>query len=487
MGTVYRARRVADGVLVALKVMNAEYSADAVFQERFRREAAALDLVDHPNVVKRLDHGDEDGVLYLVMEWVEGENLHQRMRRQRLTVVEALGIFRQVAAGMAAVHGAGMVHRDLKPANVLLDWEGNVKVADFGLMRRQDQDEPTLTGSVLQGASFYTSPEARRGGKDSTARGDIYSLGALLYDVLAGHPPAFEAPKLAELSLVGCPPQADQVVSRAMSYRAEDRYGSVGEMLVSLEKEPEPLVPMVRQVVVGTSRWRRTGIVAALLVGAAGSAWWYYPRTTSREGKILSKTEQAAMQWPGAVLIKPDRVAVPLPARTGAMPGIAWENSLGMAFRPVPRSAVLMCIWETRIRDFKVHADACGDDARWISESGIDFTGIRGMLSLTANGVAARSGSWRKPGWEIQDDDPVAGPCLIDAMAFCTWLTWEERKSGKITAEQAYRLPTDEEWSAAAGLPLEGGGTPEEHAAWWPASVHVWPWGGALASAGWRG
>ncbi len=467
MGTVYRARRVSDGLLVALKVMNAEQSGDAVFRERFRREAAALEMLDHPNVVQWLDHGEEDGVLFLAMEWMDGGNLQTKLRTESLSVGEAMGIFHQAAAGLAAVHDAGMVHRDIKPGNILLGPNGEVKLGDFGLMRRHDLDEGSLTLGTLQGATYYTAPELLHGGREADARSDIYSMGVLLYHLLTGKPPTRESPLVAKLGLKDCAPRVDNVISKAMKFDPKERYAGMPEMMTELE------------VGAGAGRkWRRRLLGSAALLTLGFAVWLGWKWRLEAAAPSMNAEDLRAMKLPGAVFIKPGRVAVPLlTPPSGGPPPIAMENSLGMKFRPIPRSATLLCIWETRIQDYKTHAEELVDGAPWIEESNFDFEGAEAMISLRNREWKKFGATWRKPGWEIADDQPVAGRCWIDAAAFCTWLTWVERKAGKIGADQAYRLPTDEEWSAAAGLPVEPGETPEERQESWPKSAHVWAWG----------
>src|ERR1043166_4518049 len=207
MGAVYRARRVHIGDEVALKVLLRKVVADAGLVERFRREARAAAALRHPNVVAIYDFGearDEDAPAYIVMELVEGESLRHLLRREGCLKPErAVALMRDICAGVGAAHRKQIFHRDLKPDNVIVlppDEEREretVKVVDFGLAKLRDAaGAPTLTetGAVM-GTPHYMSPEQCRGER-LDARSDVYSLGAMLYEMLAGSPP-FTAPSLA--------------------------------------------------------------------------------------------------------------------------------------------------------------------------------------------------------------------------------------------------------------------------------------------------
>jgi formylglycine-generating enzyme required for sulfatase activity len=207
MGAVYRARRVHIGDEVALKVLLRKFVADAGLVERFRREARAAAALRHPNVVAIYDFGEarDDGApAYIVMELVEGGSLRQLLRREGCLKPErAVALMRDICAGVGAAHRKQIFHRDLKPDNVIVlppDEEREretVKVVDFGLAKLRDAaGAPTLTetGAVM-GTPHYMSPEQCRGER-LDARSDVYSLGAMLYEMLAGSPP-FTAPSLA--------------------------------------------------------------------------------------------------------------------------------------------------------------------------------------------------------------------------------------------------------------------------------------------------
>src|SRR5262245_52366674 len=163
MGTVYRAKR--DGAEVAIKILRPGFGADrAAMLARFAREAEALRRVEHPRVVRFLDHGEEGDAAFIVTELVDGRDLAARLAERRLTLREIVDVFAQVCDGVAAAHAAGIVHRDLKPANILVGTTG-VKVADFGLAQLGvDVSIPTLKRTnVAMGTVHYLGPEQRQG------------------------------------------------------------------------------------------------------------------------------------------------------------------------------------------------------------------------------------------------------------------------------------------------------------------------------------
>jgi tRNA A-37 threonylcarbamoyl transferase component Bud32 len=184
MGVVYHARDQKTGRDVAVKVLHPHLRRDPAYCERFKREALIAHALDSRHVVRVLD-SDEDEAM-IVMEYVEGITLAERLRRGPIPVAEALDIAIQIARGLEEAHDKNVLHRDVKPQNVILQPDGDVKVADFGIARVQEQTDATLTGDVL-GAIHYMAPE--RFSRETDARGDIYSLGVILYEMLAGRQP----------------------------------------------------------------------------------------------------------------------------------------------------------------------------------------------------------------------------------------------------------------------------------------------------------
>jgi len=197
-GVIYEAARISDGMPVALKLLRAAAAHESIASDRLRREAEALGLSWHPNVVEVIDHGHlADGTAYLVMELLHGEALGTRLRsRGRLSPRELLPVAMQVCDALAAVHAAGVVHRDLKPSNIFMavdrdDPAGHerVKLLDFGIARVEwEETRITNTGGPL-GTPGYMSPEQEAGVSEIDGRSDLFALGAMLFECLVGEPP----------------------------------------------------------------------------------------------------------------------------------------------------------------------------------------------------------------------------------------------------------------------------------------------------------
>jgi len=188
MGAVYRARDEQLGEVVALKVIAGAGLLDPAAADRFRREASAARRISHPNVVRIHDIGQEQGVLFLSMEYISGISLAALLERQgTIALAQLRDIVVQICKGLDAAHEAGVVHRDLKPANVLIDERQQVKIIDFGLARLPHLEGMTATGLIL-GTPDYMAPEQVRG-RPVDPRTDVYALGTVLYHALVGCPP----------------------------------------------------------------------------------------------------------------------------------------------------------------------------------------------------------------------------------------------------------------------------------------------------------
>lgn len=261
MGDVYLAHDESLDRRVAVKVLPALLARDDELVKRFHAEASAIARLVHPHVVQIYSIGEDRGHHYFVMQFVEGESLAQRLRREgHLAVDVALGLFEQCLSGLAAAHDEGLIHRDIKPANILLDGKsGRALLADFGLAKQRDRhDQLTATGMVL-GTAHYLSPEQGRG-QPVDGRSDLYSMGVLLYEMLSGTLPftaespttiifqhAYERPRPLREAAAWAPPDLELLVSRLLEKDPPRRYQSAHELLDEVQalRAGRPLAPRV--------------------------------------------------------------------------------------------------------------------------------------------------------------------------------------------------------------------------------------------------
>ncbi len=246
MSSVYRAHDRLLERTVAIKILHEHHSRDEDYVERFRREARAAARLQHPNIVTVIDRGEADGRQFIVFEYIDGENLKQLVRREgRLPVRTALELGIEIGVALSFAHASGLVHRDVKPQNVLLR-DGAVKVTDFGIALSLGVPSGlTETGTVL-GTSDYIAPEQATGGV-ADALSDVYALGAVVYELLAGAPPyAGEnflavamkhvhdpVPSISSMR-PDVPLRLDTALRRAMAKEPADRFGSMDEFVAEL-------------------------------------------------------------------------------------------------------------------------------------------------------------------------------------------------------------------------------------------------------------
>jgi eukaryotic-like serine/threonine-protein kinase len=295
MAMVFLARDEALGRPVALKVLPTDLRPDDPFRERFLREARLAARLSHPNVVRVFDAGEADGQPYIVMEYVPGETVADLLaRRGRLTSAEAADLAAQACDGLQHAHEHGLVHRDIKPQNLLVREDGCVKVADLGIARAAESTHLTQSGTIL-GTAAYLSPE-QAAGEEVTPATDIYSLGAVLYELLTGRPP-YELSNLAELAArqaageivpprdlePSVPEPLEAVVMRCLARDPRFRPGSAAEVAAALratlDERPPPTA--ARAILPGLSRRQHVSVpgadawlwlAAAALVGAVALA-----------------------------------------------------------------------------------------------------------------------------------------------------------------------------------------------------------------------
>ncbi len=299
MATVYLARDLKHDREVALKVLRADLSA-VLGAGRFLKEISITARLDHPHILTLIDSGEADGILFYVLPLVRGESLRARLEREKqLPIDEALGIIRQVASALDYAHKQGVVHRDIKPENILLH-EGEAVVADFGIalaMREAGGSRLTETGLSL-GTPQYMSPEQATGDRSLDARSDIYSLGAVLYEMLAGEPPVTgptvqaviaklitERPTRLRTVRDTVPEAVDAAVAKALAKVPADRFQTAAEFAAALGTRAS--VGAARP---GPSRSPLVWVAAAALVVLAVLGAWFV------------KSKSGAGQRPGVVL-----------------------------------------------------------------------------------------------------------------------------------------------------------------------------------------
>jgi serine/threonine protein kinase/predicted Zn-dependent protease len=247
MGEVYLAEDTELNRKAALKFLPDELASNAEALARFKREAQTAAGLNHPNIVTVYEVGQHKGRPYIAMAYVDGEPLSDLIAQRRLTVERAIDIALQILDGLGNAHGAGIVHRDIKPGNIFIDREGRVKILDFGLAKPGGASK--LTGELsTMGTIFYMSPEQTRG-DEIDQRSDLFSLGAVLYEMLAGRPPfegkhiaavvysiTNEEPKPLSQLYQRIPTAMELVVAKALAKNPEERYQSAGEMAGDLER-----------------------------------------------------------------------------------------------------------------------------------------------------------------------------------------------------------------------------------------------------------
>jgi len=311
MGVVYRALDTTLDRPVALKLLHAETTADPERKRRFVQEAKAASALNHPGIVTIYEIGADQGRDYIAMEYVPGRTLDQRLGPKDLPVREAVECAVQIADALAKAHAAGIVHRDIKPANLILNDEGRVKILDFGLAKLtetagSEESARTLTlrprtqeGTIV-GTVAYMSPEQAEG-KRIDARSDIFSFGAVLYEMLTGRR-AFtgetkmsilaailhhEPPPLAGL-IPDVHPELARIVARCLRKDANRRYQHIGDVKLALLElddapAPRPVAPPPRRSVAVVA------LVALAAVLGVAAGWWLARRGPAPRGPILTR------------------------------------------------------------------------------------------------------------------------------------------------------------------------------------------------------
>ncbi len=289
MGVVYKARQKSLGRIVALKLLAPERAEDPAFAERFANEAKALAALNHPHIVGVYDFGRAGGFYFLLMEFVDGVNLRQAMKAGRFTPEQALAVVPPVCEALQFAHEHGIVHRDIKPENLLLDKDGRVKIADFGIakMLHADGSDVGFAESQPAGTPQYMAPE-QKAHRRTDHRADIYSLGVVLYELLTGELPADKLQPPSRKVQIDV--RLDEIVLRALEKTPELRFQMASEFRTQVENAVSTPGSSGGETAHATStppRFSRAAIVGAAWFGVAligiltvagpiqkGLPWW---------------------------------------------------------------------------------------------------------------------------------------------------------------------------------------------------------------------
>jgi tetratricopeptide (TPR) repeat protein len=308
MATVYLARDLRHDRDVALKLLRPELAA-LLGRDRFLAEIHLTARLDHPHILTLIDSGESDGLLWYVVPFVRGESLRQRLVREpQLPIEEAIGIIRQIAGALDYAHRQGVIHRDIKPENILLH-EGQAVLCDFGIalaVAQSGGERLTETGLSI-GTPQYMSPEQSTAERQLDGRSDVYSLGAVLYEMLAGEPPysgptaqaviakrmTTEPPRLRALR-AGVPVAVEEAVHRALARMPADRFPSAAAFAEALADDQIGESP--RPARLPASRLFAP-LALLLLLAAAGAAGWWRIRHASPDPELKALTQRASHDY----------------------------------------------------------------------------------------------------------------------------------------------------------------------------------------------
>ncbi|HEY9430546.1 MAG TPA: protein kinase [Blastocatellia bacterium] len=440
MGEVHLALDTRLGRKVAVKLLLAEFTTDAERLRRFEQEARAASALNHPNIITVYEIGEIEGRRFIVTEYVEGETLRRLMAgapQRRIRLSEALEIAAQVAAALQAAHESGITHRDIKPENVMLRADGLIKVLDFGLAKlssaragsqsAEAESLNTRSGTVM-GTASYMSPEQARGEKVDH-RTDIFSLGVMLYEMLAGRRP-FEGETASDVmaviltsepvSLTEAAPDVPvtlwRIVQRCLEKRPGQRFQSAGDLgfalvAVSTLSDPRPVsrldtlaAPAVTENVNTSSarkRERLAWLVAALLFGMVGYAWAYFTRQPVTDKGVL----KAFIQPPEKssfenIAVSPDGRHLAFTASTDSEVQL-WVRAFNSTeARPIAGTrGAMLPFWSPDSRFIGFFADG--------RLKKVEMTG--GLVKILGYAPSPLGGAWSRDGVILYGPHPVGG------------------------------------------------------------------------------
>lgn len=347
MGVVYRARQVSLNRIVALKLIQAGVLATPEQVRRFRNEAQAAALLNHPNIVPIYDLGERQGLQYFSMKWLPGGSLSERIPDASWNLQERVRCMATVARAVHHAHQNRILHRDLKPANILLDEHGVPHVTDFGLAKFLENTETTRAG-VIMGSADYMSPEQASGkGETVGISSDVFGLGALLYHVLAGQPPfhadgwtetlrrvQFDEPVLPDSINPEIDPVLRRICLQCLNKKPERRIPSAGDLSEQLETWLERRANNPASLTLTTTVWHKwVALIVILFVFSVGIALFLDRKPTKSSTTAPSVESQGKTLVPPANSIMTSSTGLPA---TGQAVMSTNRGRSGIAARPDP-------------------------------------------------------------------------------------------------------------------------------------------------------
>jgi len=481
---------------VALKFLPQQLRLDVCALDDLRQETLKSRKLAHPNIIRIHDlfeARDEDP--FISMEYVDGPTLSVRRSKHPMRVLkwqDISGLMAQLCEALQYAHNEQVIHRDLKPANLMLNSRLQIKLADFGIARVVTDSVSRIT--MRQGTSgtlVYMSPQ-QLDGHPSNPTDDLYSVGATLFELLSSKPPFYTgeiahqiryvrpdtvSQRLERLRIASeVPPMVEDAVAACLekdpAHRPQnarelsERFGLIeARPPSSRSRKRQKTASQTDDTAILQKRQLRLVVAGVAVVGLAMAAatWWRIGHQGA--GTVADKETPAFTNTAPPVAIPVQPAPAPAPALIASNPaepatvvaplpkvpqtGRGWTNSLDMRFAPLPETAVLLSIWETRVKDYEAFVNGSG---------------------------YKDNSEWKKSDVKLSATHPVANVNFEDGQQFCVWLTRMEQRKGVLLTNQCYRLPTDLEWSAAVGLENEQGRTPMQRSEGVP---RRYPWGEA--------
>jgi serine/threonine protein kinase len=300
MGAVYRAVQKSLDRTVALKILPMEFSEDIAFCQGFEAEAKAMARLNHPNLIGVHDFGEVNGMLFIVMEFVQGKSIYHSANGVAIHPLEVIRLITGVCNGLSHAHENGILHRDIKPANILLTLQAEPKIGDFGLARPVERK--SKAGEVVFGTPGYTAPEVLNAPETVDHRADLFSVGVLLHELLTGKLPAVD-PRPASM-ICGCDPRFDAIIRRATHPLPANRYFSAKQIAEELQgiSTIRPIVSRATMSGMEKSEDSRYLVSNATMIGTAKQGMFPPPqRARDISGLVEGKSEK--LIWIGTFVV----------------------------------------------------------------------------------------------------------------------------------------------------------------------------------------